>query len=194
MAAAGVNWVLAQTWTEGPDQLLEAVKLCVQLGMDVNQANSMGITALHGAANRGSDEIVRYLVSAGRGSHGSGQGASLARWIGRRACSWRRIHRSQNPVRWRSLRTAQTAGQGGALMRARPWWRVTPLLLLPAGAGAATGWHGIDVPDAIESYCQPNVTTPRIGRAASRSTSSIPRMSMTMRSRGRKSCASCARG
>ena len=65
MAAAGVNWVLAQTWTEGPDQLLAAVKLCVELGMNVNQANSMGITALHGAANRGSDEIIRFLVAQG---------------------------------------------------------------------------------------------------------------------------------
>jgi uncharacterized protein len=65
MAAAGVNWVLAQTWTEGPDQLLQAVKLCVELGMDVNQANSMGITAVEGAANRGSDEIVRFLVAHG---------------------------------------------------------------------------------------------------------------------------------
>ena len=65
MAAAGVNWVVAQTWTEGPAQLLEAVKLCRELGMDVNQANSMGITALHGAANRGSDDIIRYLVAQG---------------------------------------------------------------------------------------------------------------------------------
>jgi uncharacterized protein len=65
MAAAGVNWVLAQTWTEGPDQLLEAVKLCYELGMPVNQANSMGITALHGAANRGSDAIIRFLVDKG---------------------------------------------------------------------------------------------------------------------------------
>jgi uncharacterized protein len=65
MAAAGVNWVVAQTWTEGPDQLLEAVKLCVDLGMDVNQANSMGITALHGAANRGSDNIIGFLVERG---------------------------------------------------------------------------------------------------------------------------------
>jgi len=65
MAAAGVNWVVAQTWTEGPDPLLQAVKLCVDLGMDVNQANSMGITALHGAANRGSDDIIRFLVSRG---------------------------------------------------------------------------------------------------------------------------------
>lgn len=65
MAAAGVNWVVAQTWTEGPAQLLEAVKLCHALGMDVNQANSMGITALHGAANRGSDDIIRFLVEQG---------------------------------------------------------------------------------------------------------------------------------
>jgi ankyrin repeat protein len=65
MAAAGVNWTVAQTWTEGEAQLLEAVKLCHELGMDVNQANSMGITALMGAANRGSDTIIRYLVDQG---------------------------------------------------------------------------------------------------------------------------------
>jgi ankyrin repeat protein len=65
MAAAGVNWVVAQTWTEGPKQLLEAVKLCYELGMDVNQKNSMGITALHGAANRGSEDIIRFLVEKG---------------------------------------------------------------------------------------------------------------------------------
>jgi uncharacterized protein len=65
MAAAGVNWVLAQTSTESPEQLLQAVKLCADLGMDVNQANSMGITALHGAANRGSDDIIRFLVARG---------------------------------------------------------------------------------------------------------------------------------
>ena len=65
MAAAGVNWVLAQTSTEGPEQLLQAVKLCADLGMDVNEANSMGITALHGAANRGSDDIIRFLVAQG---------------------------------------------------------------------------------------------------------------------------------
>lgn len=65
MAAAGVNWVVAQTWTESPEQLLAAVKLCAELGMDVNHANSMGLTALHGAANRGSDDIIRFLVAEG---------------------------------------------------------------------------------------------------------------------------------
>lgn len=65
MAAAGVNWVYAQTWTEGETQLLAAVKFCHELGMDVNQTNSMGLTALMGAANRGSDSIIRYLVEQG---------------------------------------------------------------------------------------------------------------------------------
>ena len=62
MAAAGVNWVFYQTYDEGPKALLEAVELCHSLGMDVNAVNSMGLTALHGAANRGSDDIIRFLV------------------------------------------------------------------------------------------------------------------------------------
>jgi ankyrin repeat protein len=65
MAAAGVNWVFDQTYDEGQPALLEAVKLCVELGLDVNAVNSMGLTAIHGAANRGSDEIIKYLSSIG---------------------------------------------------------------------------------------------------------------------------------
>ena len=33
--------------------------------MDVNAVNSMGLTAVHGAANRGSDDIIRFLVDKG---------------------------------------------------------------------------------------------------------------------------------
>jgi ankyrin repeat protein len=65
MAAAGVNWVYSQTYDEGQASLLEAVKLCHELGMDVNTQNSMGITALMGAANRGSDDIIKFLVEKG---------------------------------------------------------------------------------------------------------------------------------
>ena len=65
MAAAGINWVVDQTYDEGPKALLEAVKLCAELGMDVNAVNSMGLTAVHGAANRGSDDIIRFLVAKG---------------------------------------------------------------------------------------------------------------------------------
>jgi uncharacterized protein len=65
MAAAGVNWVVDQTADEGAAALLEAVQLCVDLGLDVNAINSMGLTAAHGAANRGSDDILRFLASKG---------------------------------------------------------------------------------------------------------------------------------
>jgi ankyrin repeat protein len=65
MAAAGVNWVFDQTYDEGPRALLEAVLLCAELGLDVNAVNSMGLTAAHGAANRGSDDILRLLAARG---------------------------------------------------------------------------------------------------------------------------------
>src|SRR5262245_54675078 len=66
MAAAGMNWTFAQTSDEGTDRLLEAVKFCYDLGMSVNDANSMGLTALHAAANRpGSDPIIKWLVEKG---------------------------------------------------------------------------------------------------------------------------------
>jgi ankyrin len=65
MAAAGVNWAVAQTYTESKAAQLQAVALCVELGADVNAANSMGLTALIGAANRGSNDIIRFLVEHG---------------------------------------------------------------------------------------------------------------------------------
>ena len=65
MAAAGVNWVVAQTYTESVPARLDAVKLCLELGADVNATNSMGLTALLGAANRGSNDIIELLVERG---------------------------------------------------------------------------------------------------------------------------------
>ena len=44
------------------DDLLQAVKLCVELGLDVNAVNDAGETALHVAV---SDKMVRYLVEKG---------------------------------------------------------------------------------------------------------------------------------
>lgn len=65
MTAAGVNWVIAQTFAESPGSYLEAVKLCLELGFDVNAVNQMGLAALHGAANRGSDDIIELLARSG---------------------------------------------------------------------------------------------------------------------------------
>jgi ankyrin repeat protein len=65
MAAAGVNWVFNQTFDEGPAALLAAVALCQELGLDVNAVNSMGLSAIHGAANRGSNDIIELLAEHG---------------------------------------------------------------------------------------------------------------------------------
>jgi ankyrin repeat protein len=45
-----------------PEELLQSLKLCVELGLDVTTANEQGDTALHVAAGA---EIVRYLVEHG---------------------------------------------------------------------------------------------------------------------------------
>jgi ankyrin repeat protein len=65
MAAAGVNWVVAQTYTESTQARLDTVAFLLDLGADVNATNSMGLTALLGAANRGSNEIIELLVRHG---------------------------------------------------------------------------------------------------------------------------------
>ena len=47
------------------DEVLEAVKLCLEHGNDINAANYRGMTALHGAAFRGANNVVEYLVEQG---------------------------------------------------------------------------------------------------------------------------------
>jgi len=65
MVAAGVNWAVAETFDLGNEALLEAVKLAHSLGNDVNAVNSMGIAAIHGAANRGANDVIEYLAANG---------------------------------------------------------------------------------------------------------------------------------
>jgi ankyrin repeat protein len=65
MVAAGVNWAVDETYTEGPAALLEAVKLAHERGNDVNAVNSMGVAAIHGAANRGANDVIEYLAANG---------------------------------------------------------------------------------------------------------------------------------
>jgi ankyrin repeat protein len=65
MVAAGVNWAVAETFDLGNDALLEAVKLAHSLGNDVNAVNSMGVAAIHGAANRGANDVIEYLAANG---------------------------------------------------------------------------------------------------------------------------------
>jgi uncharacterized protein len=65
MVAAGVNWAVAETFDLGDEALLEAVMLAHSLGNDVNAVNSMGVAAIHGAANRGANDVIEYLAANG---------------------------------------------------------------------------------------------------------------------------------
>jgi len=65
MAAAGVGiWQLGESAGTN-EEVFEAVKLCYEQGNDVNAVDANGDTALHGAAHRGSNEIVQFLVEHG---------------------------------------------------------------------------------------------------------------------------------
>jgi ankyrin repeat protein len=64
MFAAGVGYRDKNTRGSEPDALA-STKIFVEADFDVRQANSRGETALHGAADRGADTIVQYLVDRG---------------------------------------------------------------------------------------------------------------------------------
>lgn len=70
-AAAGVRWsdtTMSTAQALGfalEDDAVEAITLLLSLGLDVNAADSQGFTALHGAASRGANDVIRLLVSRG---------------------------------------------------------------------------------------------------------------------------------
>jgi uncharacterized protein len=64
MAAAGLNWVdISSLGTE--DASIEAIKLLLDRGGDVNAVNDEGETAAHGAAQRGADKVLQFLFDRG---------------------------------------------------------------------------------------------------------------------------------
>ena len=65
MAAAGVNWVIGETFTRSEAEYLETAKLLLEKGADVNAVNQQGFRAIHGAANRGFDAMIRFLAEKG---------------------------------------------------------------------------------------------------------------------------------
>jgi uncharacterized protein len=75
MAAAGIDFIEGQDrygrrWFQDstlPLQLaaIESVKYCVELGIDINAANTNGQTAMHGAAYFGSPLLVQFLFDHG---------------------------------------------------------------------------------------------------------------------------------
>ncbi len=87
--AAGIGWVEGVTFEWSAAENLEAVKMCLDLGMDPNTPNKDGRNALHGAAHKGRNSVVQLLVDHGAkldahdyGSRDTISGSLLGRtWI-----------------------------------------------------------------------------------------------------------------
>jgi ankyrin repeat protein len=63
--AAGIGWVEGITYEWSPKATLEAVKMLVDLGLDVNLQADTGRTALHGAAHKGRADVIQVLADHG---------------------------------------------------------------------------------------------------------------------------------
>jgi len=87
--ASGIGWVEGVTFEWSEAESLEAVKMCLDLGIDPNVADDEGRTALHGAAHKGRTAVIQLLVDHGgrldahdAGSRDSINGALLGKtWI-----------------------------------------------------------------------------------------------------------------
>jgi uncharacterized protein len=67
MAAAGLGTkeedTIGRKKTE--KEVVDSIDLCLKTGVDINAVDSRGQTALHGAAQKGWDQVVQYLVDHG---------------------------------------------------------------------------------------------------------------------------------
>jgi ankyrin repeat protein len=87
--ASGIGWVEGVTYEWSPEENIEAVKMCLDLGIDPNVKDDEDRTALHGAAHKGRLEVIQLLVDHGAkldahdgGSRDSVNGALLGKtWI-----------------------------------------------------------------------------------------------------------------
>ena len=76
MVVTGLNWPRMEKLGREPEAI-EAARLLISLGLDVNSFNSLGQTVLHAVAQRGrpgaedgpntveSEQLIRFLVSQG---------------------------------------------------------------------------------------------------------------------------------
>jgi ankyrin repeat protein len=71
MLASGLGWrdgsPAAPSFDQGSEEAaVEAIRYCLELGIDINATTTNGDTALHAAVSgRGSPAIVRFLVERG---------------------------------------------------------------------------------------------------------------------------------
>src|SRR5204862_1554005 len=65
MVASGLGWAEGFTFQYSEHETVELVKLLLDRGASVKDANDDGITALHGAGYKGANKVVQLLVDRG---------------------------------------------------------------------------------------------------------------------------------
>jgi uncharacterized protein len=79
MAAAGVGTLAPEEEAGTEDEAIEAVKLTIELGGDVNAVDDNGETAMHGAAYKSFPRVVQFLAD---------KGAKIAVWNKKDKYGW----------------------------------------------------------------------------------------------------------
>ena len=103
--AAGIGWVEGITYEWSPQSTLDAVKMLLDLGLDVNLQADTGRTAMHGAAHKGRSDVVQALFDQRR--PGRYQGLRQHRQPRRQA---RRAHVAAGGLRRRSRARRRAVG------------------------------------------------------------------------------------
>jgi ankyrin repeat protein len=97
--ASGIGWVEGVTFEWSPEQNLEAVKMCLDLGIDPNAKDEEGRTALHGAAHKGRNEVVKVLVDHGADLEAHDVGSRDTVNGAMKGMTWIPLHYSEGLVR-----------------------------------------------------------------------------------------------
>jgi len=97
--ASGIGWVEGITYEWSPEENLEAVKMCLDLGIDPNAADDEGRTALHGAAHKGRNEVIKLLVDHGANLEAHDLGSRDTVNGAMKGLTWIPLHYSEGLVR-----------------------------------------------------------------------------------------------
>ncbi|HEY7339125.1 MAG TPA: ankyrin repeat domain-containing protein [Bryobacteraceae bacterium] len=97
--ASGIGWVEGITFEWSPEENLEAVKMCLDLGIDPNAKDDEGRTALHGAAHKGRNDVIKLLVDHGADLEAHDLGSRDTVNGAMKGMTWIPLHYSEGLVR-----------------------------------------------------------------------------------------------
>ena len=128
MVAAGMGY---HKPIRGGEQPIEALKICLDKGVDINAATDKTLnTALHAAAGQGTDDIVQFLADHGAKLDAQGQQGPYAHGCRARLKSGRR-GRGGSPDHRGSASQADGTGALQRLLRSLPPLTLMQLTLPP---------------------------------------------------------------